>query len=570
MVFHRLLPLSAAAALLTLGAGAAHAQPAPDPQTDEIAHTVQAGDTLEGLANAYLDNPRQWPLLQQRNKVANPRRLQPGSTVWIPVRLQPKTSAQVEFVQGNATAQPGTQASPQPLAQGTRLDEGTRLQVGPDSFVAVRLADGTVVRVQPQSDLQLRQLRRRGRAGSVQSVLDMRAGSVESSVTPSADALRRFEIRTPRAVTSVRGTEFGVALAASGQTTASVLEGSVAVQGRAENAPQPAAADATVLARGQGLSVAPDGTLGAPRPLLAAPDLSTVPAQLHDLGLLAINLPPAPGASGYIAQVARDTALTQVLRSGRFADGQLRWPALEDGSYHLAVRAVDEAGIPGLPATRPITIKTRPVPPLYQQPAPGAVVPRVTGALRCTDVPGARWYRIQVAASADFATPLVDEARQNPCQLTLATLPVGNYFWRAATIAELPGGALDQGPFAPSQPFTVAEQPAALDLSSMQATDGDTIVRLHWPAQAGQRFRVQLASDLEFNKVLQDTQLDEPRWTSAADLPAGAYFVRIQVLDPSGLQSEFSPPRSIRVGTGLNTSSGLPLSTMGGEPVRRP
>ena len=31
----------------------------------------------------------------------------------------------------------------------------------------------------------------------------------------------------------------------------------------------------------------------------------------------------------------------------------------------------------------------------------------------------------------------------------------GNYFWRAATIAEPAGGAPDQGPFAPAQPFSV-------------------------------------------------------------------------------------------------------------------
>ena len=115
---------------------AAHAGPAV-PQGDEIAHTVQEGDTLEGLARAYLDAPRQWPLLQARNKVANPRRLQPGSVVWIPVRLQPAESATVAFVHGQVTAQARPGDAPVPVAKGGKLDEGTALHVGPDAFVAV-------------------------------------------------------------------------------------------------------------------------------------------------------------------------------------------------------------------------------------------------------------------------------------------------------------------------------------------------------------------------------------------------------------------------------------------------
>ena len=135
------------------------------------------------------------------------------------------------------------------------LAEGTRLQVGPNGFVTVRLADGSIVKVSAQSDVQLRQLRRRGRAGSVQSVVEIQRGSVESSVAPSTDASRRFEVRTPRAVTSVRGTRFGVALSESGDTTAAVLQGAVAVQSRtADNSAQHNAA-ATVLQPGQGLAV---------------------------------------------------------------------------------------------------------------------------------------------------------------------------------------------------------------------------------------------------------------------------------------------------------------------------
>lgn len=572
-------------AALTLGAFAAlsgtsaHANPAAADtasQADEIAHTVQDGDTLEGLAKSYLDAPRQWPLLQARNKVANPRRLQPGSIVWIPIRLQPAESATVEFVHGAVTAQARASDAPAPVAKGGKLDEGTALQVGPDAFVAVRLADGTVVRVQAQSELQLRQLRRRGRAGSVQSVLEMRSGAVEASVPPSAEAFRRMEIRTPLAVTSVRGTRFSVELSESGQTTASVLNGSVAVQSRRDegaggNAPSAHPSAAAMLAPGQGLAVATDGTVGAPRPLIAAPDTSGIPATLGDASIMAINIPTQPGAARYVAQVAQDADFTQVLRHGSFADGQLRWKALDDGRYYVSVRAVDDAGIVGLPAVQPFTIKTRPVAPLHQLPAPGTVVATGAGELRCTSVPGVRWYRVQVAADSQFTTPIKDEQRLSECRLPVADLPAGSYFWRMASLLQMPDGQADQGPFAPPQAFAVADRPATLSAQSLQAQDGDTTVRLNWQGQPGQRFRLQLASasDASFDKITLDTVLDRPEWT-ASDLPAGEYLVRIQVLDPSGLQSEFSPPRQIRVGSGISTGTGLPVSTSSGQPVGRP
>ena len=117
----------------------------------------------------------------------------------------------------------------------------------------------------------------------------------------------------------------------------------------------------------------------------------------------------------------------------------------------------------------------------------------------------------------------------------------------------------------------MAERPATLSLQALQADDGEPTVRLHWPAQPGQRFRLQLAaaSDAAFAQPAQDSVLDAPTWTGS-NLPAGEYLVRIQVLDPSGLESEFSQPRKIRVGTGIRTGAGLPVSTSSGAPVGRP
>ena len=538
---------------------------------------MQAGDTLEGLSQSYFGTPRLWHQLQARNKVKDPRQLQPGSVVWIALGLLPAESAQVEFVHGDVkvhTAEPGASTNPAaaanpPVAAGTMLAEGTRLQVGPDGFVTVRLADGSVVKVSAQSDVQLRQLRRRGRAGSVQSVVEIQRGSVESSVAPSTDASRRFEVRTPRAVTSVRGTRFGVALSESGDTTAAVLQGAVAVQSRAADNPAQHTAAATVLQPGQGLAVQADGTVGSPRSLLPAPDLTSLPAAVHDLGLLALNVPGQAGANAYQAIVARDAELTQVLRSGTFANGQLRWKGLDDGQYFISVRAIDAAGIAGLPTTQPLTVKTQPEPPLYQKPAPDAVVSNAGGQLLCTQVAGVRWYRIQVATQADFNAPVLDESRLDSCTLSVAQLPVGSYFWRAASVRELPGGGVDQDPFAAPQPFKLVQQPPALSAQALQADDGGTTVSLRWPGQAGQRYRLQLATEMHFEKPVLDTLLDEPQW-AASDLTAGTYFLRVQVLDPSGLQGDFSPARSIRVGTGFSIGWGLPVSDSSGEPVRRP
>ena len=563
--------LLVAAGLAAAAATAAHATP-PTPTaapTDEIAHTVQAGDTLEGLARAYLSAPQQWPLLQARNKVANPRRLQPGSVVWIPVRLQPQESATVAFVHGPVTAHTAPGGAPVAVAQGGKLSEGTALHVGPDGFVTIKLADGTVVRVQAQSDLQLRQLRRRGRAGNLQSVLEMQRGTVETSVPPSAESTRRFELRTPQAVTSVRGTRFSVATSDTGHTTAAVLQGSVAVQARPGDTAQ--ATPTALLAPGQGLAVAADGTVGTPRPLLPAPDTSGVPATLGDANLLAIDLPAPTGAAGYEAQVAQDADFTQVLRHGRFTDGRLRWQALDDGHYHLAVRALDRDGVPGIPAVQPLTVKTRPVAPLHQQPAPGAIVAQGQGSLQCTQVPGVRWYRVQVANDAGFTQPLVDEQRLAECRLPVTTLPVGAYFWRMASLLELPNGQADQGPFAPPQQFSVAQRPAALSLQALQASSQNATARLHWPGQPGQRFRLQLApvADTAFQQPTLDTVLDAPEWT-ASTLATGEYLVRIQVLDPTGLVSDFSPARQFQVSTGVRSGSGLPVSTPSGQTLERP
>ena len=588
---HTALLRSPALAALLLCLTSAPAAIARTPLADDsVAHTVQPGDTLEGLARHYLNAPQQWPLLQKRNAVAHPRQLRPGSVLHIPAHLLPSAPAQIAFVQGDVRTLGHKTAAAQPLQTGSTVAEGTRLQVGAESFVAVRLADGSVVRVPAQSDVQLQQMRRTGRTGQVRAVIQLRSGSVDADVAPSQaspDATRRFEIRTPRAATSVRGTRFGVALASDGRSSTSVLAGSVAVQTLADKkSPQ------TLLDPGQGVAVAADGTLGTARALLPAPDLSNVPATLGDAGMVALQLgaqnaiekiaasarPDWPtgqkdlknqAAILYQVQIARDAGLNQVLRNGIFAADAIRLQSLEDGQYVLAVRALDADGMAGAFAQRPLTIKTQPVAPLYQSPLPGATVASSGAFLRCTEVPGIGRFHLQISANADFAELAQDAPNQPRCQLQTGALPVGTYYWRAASVRQLANGTLDTGPFAAPQPFTVAERPAALPAQALQAEQGAQTLQLHWPALPGQTFRLQCARDMAFADLACDETLREPRWLATALAP-GAYFVRLQTRDPSGLESDFSAPRRIHVGSGgLQTSDGLGVSASDGQPVGR-
>lgn len=552
----------AALCLPLLAWAPAHAQDAAD-----IAHRVQPGDTLIALSLHYLGDARAWPQLQRINRVGDPRRLVPGSVLTIPARLLPASSAQVLFATGNARLTPPGSAAPQPASAGQTVPEGARLQAAEGGFISVRLADGTVVRIHADSDVQVRQLRRRGRAGDAQSIWQLHRGSVEPSVPPSGDGARRFEIRTPGASTAVRGTRFTVALAPDGRTLAAVTEGSVAVAPAAQ-APRQAG---ETLAGGQGLAVSADGRVGARRPLLPPPGLAAIPAALGDADFLRLPLAPVAGAAAYLVQVARDADFTAIVHSQVSPSAQVQLAALDDGRYHLSARAIDAEGLPGQPAQRGITVKAHPIAPLLQAPAAGAVMARGAGELSCTEVTGAVRYRIQVARAEGFAAPVLDETRTGRCALAVAALAPGAYQWRAASLRELPGGALDQGPFGDAQPFVVAQAPDAPAAGDIEVEDTGATLRLRWPGHAGGHYRLQVSAAADFEPLLVDQELAEPAW-SANRLAPGRYHLRIRTLDASGLASSFSTPRQFVLPqrSAVRSGFGLPVVSGDGQPLAQP
>lgn len=174
-----------------------------------------------------------WREVQKLNRVADPRRLRPGSTLLIPTHLLREQPAVAEalHVHGDVRVTHANGNS-EAVVGGMTLAAGAVVRAARQSSAVLRFADGARVLLRPDSELRLERLTQSG--SGAQTQLELRQGSVDSSVPPAAKpgdaAARRYQIRTPVANLGVRGTEFRARLDGE-RTGVEVLEGRVATAG---------------------------------------------------------------------------------------------------------------------------------------------------------------------------------------------------------------------------------------------------------------------------------------------------------------------------------------------------
>lgn len=141
-------------------------------------------------------------------------------------------SCAVAALSGEATRVVAGQ--PQPLKVGDTVGEGAQLRTGAAGRVRLRCPDGSSLVVGDRSQLTLTRLQL-GNPGATPGYADgardvsllLERGLLGQKVTPSASG--KWEVRTPSAVTAVRGTEFLVEVGDNEQTSVHVQSGQVAV-----------------------------------------------------------------------------------------------------------------------------------------------------------------------------------------------------------------------------------------------------------------------------------------------------------------------------------------------------
>lgn len=496
-------------------------------ETDrEFTYRTVAGDTLIGIANRFLVDASAWPLLQKRNRVSDPRAIPVGTEIRMPVakmRAQPRP-IEVEVVRGKATSGAGA------VTGGTRIEEGARLATAEDGFVTLKLADGSRVTVPSGSRVEVERSRSYGNASVAETVLRLLGGRLDTAVRPQGPS-DLFEVRSNRAITGVRGTQFRVAALEGGAVATEVVEGRVGVD-------EESVRQAVEVAGGFGTRVEEGRSPISPVRLLAAPDASRMPG-LVERTLVRLPFGAVEGAKAYRAQVGQDGEFRAIVAEARFDTPEAKFADLPDGNYFVRVRAVDALGLEGLDATRPFKLKARPEPPFIAGPADKAKVDATGAKLAWSSSTQAASYRLQVSASPDFSAPAIDESGVAGTSREVgARLGRGTWHWRVASVR----ADGDRGPWGDARAFSVIPDPPTPKAGKAEGGR----LSFDWAGEPGQRYQFQLASDPAFARLVVERTLDEPR--AVFEEPGvGEYYFRIRAIDADGFQGPFSAAQRLEV-----------------------
>lgn len=414
----------------------------PNPQ-DMIEYGLRKGESLFTLAQQSLSRPDNYRVVQRINRIVDPKRIPVGTVLRIPVdllRAEP-LSARIVAVRGDvAVQQAGQNITPR---VGSELAPGALIETGADGFVTMELPNGSRTSMPTRTKLRIARLHRITLTGSIDYDLAVDGGKVETSASPlGADRNNRFRIRTPRALTAVRGTRFRVGF---GQDTslAEVLEGTVA-------ASSTAAGVETSLTDGIGAVVSPKGDLGTER-LLAAPDL-VQPGRVQTDPIVRLTVAPLAGARGYRLQIAEDAGFTKVLAEQQADTGTFAFADIPNGSLFVRVSGLASSGLEGMPQTFSMRRVLAGVTAAAQADA---------DAMRFSwggNGEGRRTYSFQLGPMPDAAGNteawLINEAGLATGGVRLRALPPGLYRWRVGLRQEASGEVVEN--WLPFEKLTVA------------------------------------------------------------------------------------------------------------------
>lgn len=411
-------------------------------QEDSIRYTVRPGDTLSHLADRYLAAGHDWRDLKRIWHVPDPRRLPVGRTFLLPRSWLRWTPDKAQIVSVRGTVSVWVNGKPLAPLNGTVLVEGARIATASNSFTTLALTNGSRVALPSQSDVTIVRLRTYAINNTIDYRFKLDRGTLDTKDTPLKNPDSGFIIRTPLAMTAVRGTEYAVSFDASrSETGTAVFEGAVAVSGAD-------GAHTQLVNERSGAVTAADGE-SVEFPLLPAPDLANPkPVQADDL--VTFDLDPLAEAKGYHAQLASDAGFIDSFAEQDSASPHFEFTNVPNGNQFVRISAIGPGNLHGLRQSYSFSRRLASIKAQAERTVDGFVFKWLGNG------EGARHYRLQIFQNAAEGTPFVDEVGLSQSEATIRELPPGVYLWRVGVTQTDGEGTIDN--WTDLEKLTIVEQ----------------------------------------------------------------------------------------------------------------
>ena len=428
------LPIALAGLALAMVPGPGRAQ-----DTGPATHVMRAGETLHGLAARWLVRPAAAVEVQRMNRIANDRRIPVGTPIRIPRHLLKSEPVALRIAAFSGPVSHGLPSRMVAASLGAVLPEGSEVATGAGGFVTLATPDGSRLSLPSNSRVRLTASRRYLIDGTVDFDVEVLSGKAEAKAAPQKPG-NGFRLRTPVAVTAVRGTGFRVGWTGEqGTSLTEVTEGEVGVATPAASLGLPAGFGVAARA-GEGLSR---------ETLLPAPD-AIDPGKVQTDENLRFALRPVAGAASYRVRIGRDAGMIDMLAEASGSTPEIDLPGIGNGTFFLSATATAQSGLEGLAQAWSFRRQRLGV-------AADAGASAIPGGLRfnwLASGEGRMTHRFQLFPASEGAAALVDRPGLAEPGLTLANLAPGAYRWRVGVTSTTPEGAAEV--WTPFQTLTIS------------------------------------------------------------------------------------------------------------------
>lgn len=406
---------------------------------EPISYIMRSGDTLHGLAARWLVRPAAALEVQAFNRIADDRRIPVGRPIAIPRRLLRADPVDVRIVTFSGPVSVIAAGRAAPASRDMVLAEGAEIATGARGFVTLATRDGSRVSLPSNSRVRLVSSRRYRIDQTAEFDVQVLSGRAEATAVPQKPG-NRFRLRTPVAVSAVRGTAFRVGWHEDEQLgLTEVTEGEVGVATPQAGIDVPA---------GFGAAARPGGDLK--RETLLPPPDAIEPGRVQTEEGVRFALRPVEGARGYRILISGDAGFTAVLAESTAAEPQIELPGLGNGTFFFRATAIAASGLEGMGQVWSFRRQRLGV----ETEAGASAVP---GGLRFSWMvrgEGKAVHRFQLFPAGAGTSPLIDRPGLAEPGLTLTGLVPGTYRWRVGVTETVPDGSAEV--WTPFQTLTVS------------------------------------------------------------------------------------------------------------------